>query len=115
MIIIFPLLCVLLTTAGWFAYRRCRRPVFRRLIVCAAVVVGLFVGLGAWGYFGLRKASVIVTSADAQFGEVDFLKLPPSAYDIGFWRDGIIYCAEFNVSEQDFNELFRAFQFDEIA
>jgi hypothetical protein len=113
--IILVILSVLLVTAGWIAYRRCGRSVFKRLLAYAAIVAALLTGLGAWGYHELKKGYAINTSANAASEDVGFLRLPATASHIGFWRDGINYWAEFNVSEEDFKQLFLKFQFGEIT
>lgn len=47
--------------------------------------------------------------------EVNFLKLPSTARDVSYWRDGVSFLAEFTVTEKEFLELFSEFKFSEIV
>jgi hypothetical protein len=71
--------------------------------------------LFAFGYHSLKEGFAIRTSSNASPADVTFLRLPFTASRIGFFRDGINYCAEFSVSEDEFRHLFAQFAFTEIS
>src|SRR5437899_723727 len=79
-----------------------------------AVALILVGGLAAWIYHDLREGFAVRTASDARREEV-FLRLPPSASRIGYWRDGINYLAEFDIPEDAFRRLFAEFRFDELS
>ena len=88
-----------------------KRKVVAILLALFAGVVALF----AFGYYSLKEGYAIRTSSNASPADVTFLRLPPSATRIGFFRDGINYCAEFGVSEDEFRKMFAKFTFKEIS
>lgn len=77
-------------------------------LICTSIIVSiLYAGLKA---DGLPKWGHLVSP-----GDVGFLRLPPSASEISFWKDGNYRIAEFTIPEKDFRELFPKFAFTEIS
>ncbi len=88
-----------------------KRKILTILLVLFVSAVALF----SFGYHRLKEEFSILTSSNASPAEVTFLRLPPTALRIGFFRDGINYCAEFSVTETEFRHLFAKFAFTEIS
>jgi hypothetical protein len=85
---------------------------FLFFLVAPALAIG---GCGYCAYRGFQETYSIRTARDASPQDVSFLRLPPSASRIGYWRDGLNYCAEFDIPEDAFRSLFHKFHFDEIS
>lgn len=84
----------------------------------------IFIGAGCffsvivfilWIILSFQNAYTIKTSSDAHLEEVTFLRLPESASQIGYWRDGCNYWATFQISELEFRQLFRRHELMEIT
>ncbi|MEI7899064.1 MAG: hypothetical protein WCK89_02345 [bacterium] len=85
---------------------------FLIISIASVIVIG---GCAFWIYQGFRDTYSIRTAVNARPEEVTFLRLPPAASHIGFWRDGLNYWAEFDIPERDFRGIFSKFQFLEIS
>lgn len=68
-----------------------------------------------WTVWSFHNTYAIRTSSDARPAEVMFLHLPESASQVGYWRDGCNYWADFNISESEFRQLFRQHELTEIT
>lgn len=84
------------------------------LMLVLFFIVGVFVLL-TLGYYQLKEDYTVRTSSNAAPAKVTFLRLPPTASRIGYYRDGLNYCAEFSVTESEFRQLFARFTLHEIA
>jgi hypothetical protein len=56
-----------------------------------------------------------VTGSNVAPDQVPFLKLPPSASNVGYWDDGYQQEASFNISEEAFLALFADRKFSPIS
>jgi hypothetical protein len=87
----------------------------RKTLALVLVLFGGVFALIMFGYNDLKEGSTVRTSSNAAPADVTFLRLPPTASRIGYFRDGLNYCAEFGVTEREFGELFNEFKFQEIS
>lgn len=77
--------------------------------------MGVGAALAYFLYQNIKEAWTIHTSRDAPAEEVTFLDLPPTTSHIGYWRNGLNFWAEFDISEIEFRKLFSNFQFEDIS
>ena len=87
----------------------------RKFLLLAGTLLIAGGGFAFCAYRGLQQAYTLQTARDARPDEVKFLRLPPTASHVGYWRDGINYWAEFDIPEAAFRQLFHEFQFQELS
>ena len=82
------------------------------LMVTLGVVV---TAVMTYAFHEIKEAYTARSSTNALPGEVTFLRLPNAASEISFWRDGVNYYAEFNVTEDEFRRTFSKYTFVETS
>lgn len=78
------------------------------------LILSLSFGLCLYLYSCFRAQYRVETAVEAEASKVTFLKLPPSASHISYWRDGTNFEAEFTIPEDDFRNLFQRFELRQI-
>ena len=87
----------------------------KRRIVLGVILGTIVTAIMMCGFHEIKDAYTTRSSTNALPSEVTFLRLPNTASQISFWRDGVNYFAEFNVSEDEFRRTFSKFTFLETS